>query len=71
MTELTIKITKDELRRLIDEALEEKLVEFFGDPDEGLELRDDLKQRLLRQKEATAKGERGKPLSDVVKELGL
>ncbi len=71
MTELTIKITTDELRRLIDEALEEKLTEFFGDPDEGLELRDDLKQRLLRQKEATAKGERGMPLSEVVKELGL
>ncbi|MFZ5820919.1 MAG: hypothetical protein ACOYYJ_13545 [Chloroflexota bacterium] len=71
MTELTIKITMDELRRLIDEALEEKLTDFFGDPDEGLELRDDLKRRLLRQKEATANGERGMPLSKVVKELGL
>ncbi len=71
MAEMTIQMTKDELRRLINEALEEKLIELFGDPDEGLEINADLKQRLLRQKEATARGERGKLLSEVVKELGL
>lgn len=71
MTETIIQMTKEELRRLIDEVLEEKLNDFFGDPDEGLELRDDLKQRLLRQKEATARGERGKSLSEVKKQLGL
>lgn len=71
MAELTIQMTKDELRRLIDEALDEKLIELFGDPDEGLEINADLKQRLLRQKEATSRGERGKLLSEVIKELGL
>lgn len=71
MAELTIQMTKDELRRLIDEALDEKLIELFGDPDEGLEINADLKQRLLRQKEATSRGERGKLLCEVIKELGL
>ena len=71
MSEMMVQITKDELRRLIDEVLEEKLIELFGDPDEGLEINETLKKRLLKQKEMTAKGERGRLLSDVAAELGL
>jgi hypothetical protein len=71
MPELVSQMTKDELRMLIDEALEQKFIELFGDPDEGLELSDNLKKRLLQQRTAVEKGERGKPLADVVRELGL
>jgi hypothetical protein len=71
MTEMVVQITKDELRRLIDEVLEEKLIQLFGDPDEGLLVNDALKKRLLQQKETTAKGERGKLLDDVIADLGL
>lgn len=71
MAELVSQMTKEELRMLIDEALEQKLIELFGDPDEGLDLSDDLKKRLLQQKVAVENGERGKSLADVTKELGL
>lgn len=71
MTEMVSQMTKEELRRLIDEALEEKLIELFGDPDEGFEINEALKLRLLKQKEAVAKGERGLSLDEVTAELGL
>lgn len=71
MAELVSQMTKEELRTMIDEVLEEKLIELFGDPDEGLELRDDLKKRLLQQRTAVKEGDLGKPLEDVVRNLGL
>jgi hypothetical protein len=43
----------------------------LGDPDEGLELRADIRDRLGRQKKAVAKGERGEALESVAKGLGV
>lgn len=42
-----------------------------SDPDRDLIIRDDIRERLLRQKEEVASGERGKPLEIVIDELGL
>jgi len=71
MAELVSQMTKEELRMLIDEALERKLIELFGDPDEGLELRDEVRDFLIRQREVVARGELGRPLDEVAKELGI
>ena len=65
------QMTDDELREMIGAVVEQKLLELFGDPDEGLVMTKILRNRLLRQKRATAKGERGEPLEDVVARLGL
>jgi len=40
------ELTTDELKKLIKEAVDEKFREIFFDPDDGLELRDEVKQRL-------------------------
>ncbi len=69
--ETVAQMTKEELREMIEWVVEEKLVELLGDPDEGLELRESVRQRLLRQKRAVANGERGEPLEEVLKKLGL
>ena len=42
VTDLTI----DELKKLIREAVDEKFKEILFDPDNGLELRDEVEQRL-------------------------
>jgi hypothetical protein len=65
------QMTKDELREMIEAILEQKLIELLGDPDEGLSLRKSVRERLLRQKRAVAKGERGEPLEEVEQRLGL
>jgi len=71
MTTTVAQMTKDELREMIEVAIEQKLLEILGDPDDGLEIRKELRNRLLRQKEAVAAGERGQSFEDVVQQLGL
>lgn len=65
------QMTKSELRELIEEAVEQKLVELFGDPDEGLETHEFLRDRLLRQKKAVEEGDLGEPFEAVMQRLGL
>ena len=64
------QMTKDELREMIETTVEQKLLELLGDPDEGLPVRKSVRVRLLRQKQAVARGERGEALEDVVRRLG-
>ncbi|MBI3537910.1 MAG: hypothetical protein HY070_10165 [Chloroflexi bacterium] len=71
MNELISQMTRTELKKLIESSLEEKLLELLGDPDEGLEVRKSVRARLLRQKKIVARGNRGRPFTDVIKELGL
>lgn len=75
MTNTVGQMTQEEFRRMIgtvvEAAVEQKLLEILGDPDEGLEIREAIRDRLLRQKEAIAAGERGLPLEDVIQQLGL
>ncbi len=65
------QMTSDELREMIEAAVERKLREVLGDPDEGLPIRGPVRERLVRQKRAVAAGERGEPFEDVVQRLGL
>ncbi|MBM4308089.1 MAG: hypothetical protein FJ115_15635 [Deltaproteobacteria bacterium] len=64
-------MTKDELREMIEGTIEQKLLELLGDPDEGLPLRKQIHDRLLRQRQAVAAGERGEPFKDVIRRLGM
>ena len=64
-------MSKDEFKEMLAMTVEQKLLELLGDPDEGLEIRKSVRERLLRQKKAVAAGERGEPLEDVVRRLGL
>lgn len=65
------QMTKDELREMIETAVEQKLLELLGDPDEGLLIQGAIRERLLRQRQAVAGGERGEPFEDVMRRLGL
>jgi hypothetical protein len=65
------QMTTDELKQIMGELIEQKLIEPLGDPDEGLPIRKALRDRLLHQKKAVARGERGEPFEDVVQRLGL
>lgn len=71
MSTKVAQMTKDELREMIEATIEQKLLELLGDPDEGLVVRKDVRDRLLRQQQAVADGERGEPFGDVIGRLGL
>ena len=64
------ELTVEQLKILIQEAVEEKLQELVGDPDQGLELREEVRQRLAHSV-ALALVEKGTSIEQVAKELGL
>lgn len=64
-------MTKKEFTEILSRVVEEKLFELLGDPEEGLRLKENLRKRLLRQKESVAAGERGEEISHVITRLGL
>jgi hypothetical protein len=62
MTTGTIaQMTQEEFREMletvVESTVERKLLEILGDPDEGLEIRSEVKERLLRQRQATPAGQ--------------
>jgi hypothetical protein len=61
----------DEFKQIVQEAVEQKLAEMFSDPDEGLELQEEIKTRLQRSLEAEQQGARGIPDREVAAQLGL
>jgi hypothetical protein len=64
-----------ELREMIELAVEDavdrRLQELLSDPDEGLELREEVVRRLKEQQKSMAAGDRGQSLDEVAKKLGL
>ena len=64
-------LTTDDLRVLIAEVVEEKLKELLGDPDWGLELRPEVAERLRRSLAAMERGEKGRPMEEVARRLGI
>jgi hypothetical protein len=75
VTETVGQMTKEEFRKMIgavvEASVEQKLIEILGDPDEGLEIREAVRDRLLRQRRGVAAGEQGLPFEDIVQQLGL
>ena len=64
-------MTKREFASMISTVVEQKLIELFGDPDDGLVMKETLRRRLTRQANAVAKGKRGEDFLTVRKRLGL
>jgi hypothetical protein len=71
VAQMTQSEFKEMLETVVETTVEEKLLEILGDPDEGLELREAVRDRLIRQRQAVAEGRFGQPLEDVARELGL
>jgi hypothetical protein len=65
------RMTQEQLREMIGETVEEKLIELLGDPDAGLAIRKSLRARLLRQRRKVVQGDRGDSLDAVARKLGL
>ncbi|NJP10382.1 MAG: hypothetical protein HC866_13640 [Leptolyngbyaceae cyanobacterium RU_5_1] len=64
-------LTIEELKALIRETVIETLEDFLEDPDEGKEIRPEIKQQLLESRKRRATGQRGIPAEEVAKRFGL
>jgi hypothetical protein len=65
------ELTVEQLQALIEDTIEAKMDEILGDPDEGLDLRDEVKAKLRKSLAATERGEKGIPIEEVARKLGL
>jgi hypothetical protein len=65
------ELTVEEFKILIQETIEQKLEEIIGDPDLGLELREEIKERLRSSLAAKQGGEKGIPIDEVARQAGL
>jgi len=64
-------LTVDELKNLIREVVTQTILELLGDPDEGLELRDEIKERLRHSLTVTQAGGETRSAQAVAANLGL
>ncbi len=62
-------LSVEELRSFIEEVIEEKLRELLGDPDEGLAVRPEIRDLLLKKLNQTASD--AIPASEAARRLGL
>ena len=65
------ELTVEQLKALIKEAVAEQLEETLGDPDCGLELREEVRERLCRSLADKEASKECQYLSEVAKKLGL
>jgi hypothetical protein len=71
MNTTVARMSKNELKKMIEITIEQKLLELLGDPDEGLEMKKSMKARLLRQIKSVKKGERGESIDTTLRRLKL
>ncbi len=64
-------LTVEELKLVLQETVAETLHTLLTDPDEGKELKPELKQQLLNSLKRTQAGERGVSAEEVARKLGL
>jgi len=64
-------LTVEELKLLIEETVAATIQSLLIDPDEGKQIKPEVKQQLLDSLEHTQAGERGIPAEEVAKKLGL
>lgn len=71
MTKEEGDVAKAELLKSLVTIIGQKLNDLLGGADECLEVRSEMKQRLIEQMERTAAGERGASLQDARPEAGI
>lgn len=64
-------MTVEQLSDLIRHIVEQCLDEYFGDPDEGKEIKAEVKQQLIEQMRRREAGEAGIPAEEAYQKLGL
>jgi hypothetical protein len=64
-------LTVEELKELIEQTVEQTLLELLGDPDKGLEVHDEVKDRLRRSVARERRGVPGIPAEEVAKKLKI
>ena len=69
LSEKVVDLTVEELRRIVEEAVERIVLEMLVDPDAGLEIRPEFAESLRAEVSAEGRGETA-PAEEVLADLG-
>lgn len=69
MNATTLDITSEELTALVKNIVDERIIELIGDPEDDLEIKSELKARLINQRKEADNGDFGIPFDEVLKRL--
>ena len=61
-------ISINEIKSIVGDMVEQKLIELLGDPDQNLKIRPEIKKRLVSSLKMKSKAVK---ISDAAKDLGL
>ena len=64
-------MNSEQLKALIENTIDETLESYFGDPDQGKTLKQEVKQRLLAIKQRREVGKKGMTAAEVYQRLGI
>lgn len=64
-------LTIEEFRNLIREVVTQTITELFSDPDAGLELREEIREALLRSIQSVHEGSETIAAEDIAAKIGL
>jgi hypothetical protein len=64
-------MTVEQLRDLIRHTVEQCLEEYFGDPDAGLEIKEEVRQKLLESIKRKQAGESSIAPGEVYRKIGM
>ena len=68
----TVKdLSTEELKALIGEVVEEKLRELLADPDAGLAIRPEVRDRLLKDLQEPRRDDENIPVAELARRRGL
>lgn len=70
-TKTVAEMTADELRHMIEDVVEDKLMDLVRDPDQGLELRPEFEAEILRRMERFEQDGESVDLETVARDLGV
>ncbi len=66
-----VGLTAEDLKQIVEDAVEKKLYEFVQDPDRRLKLRPEVRKRLQSTLTAERSSKKGISAAQVAKKLGL
>jgi hypothetical protein len=65
------ELTVEQLQTLIRNTVDERLDEYFGDPDQGKEIKESFMQSLLNIQKKRLEGRATIPASEIYKRYGI
>lgn len=71
LSQMSLEELAQFVEAIVKKAVREELRAFLDDPDKGLDLKEDILDKITYQAELTSRGERGRALRELMSEIDM